>query len=182
MGFFSWKTADTDESIPAEGNRERKIFTVYVLCPDGTKIREDRYQGYGEFGGKDVYELFAQWNCPEKCIGDTKTDRILGIYLPSKHPEKIKYPIKIVRDPNLEYEQVGPSPACEFQGWFYEDTAMIEDKIISAIESSVFDDLWDRIKHEVKYEIEEYDSNLTEEKVDDCISTFVSKIEGSIYR
>lgn len=58
MGFYSWMYADTD-------NKKRlKIGQgAYVLCPDGTtKIKEYHYNGYGTFGGNDIYELVAEWN------------------------------------------------------------------------------------------------------------------------
>jgi hypothetical protein len=119
MGIFSWKTADTNESIPVVGNEEREVFTVYLLCPDGTKLKEDAYEGYGIFNGEDVYQLFAQWNCPELCEGNVKTDRDIGIDFEAKYPEKIKYPIKIVENPNLDYDEVQPSEECEYKGYFY---------------------------------------------------------------
>lgn len=34
----------------------------YVQCPDGTVIAEPCYEGYGKFGGKDIYELVVDWN------------------------------------------------------------------------------------------------------------------------
>jgi hypothetical protein len=50
MGFFSWKTADTDESIANVHTGNHK--TVFLLQPDGAEPIEDRaYDGYGRFGG-----------------------------------------------------------------------------------------------------------------------------------
>lgn len=60
MGFFSWLTCDTRETIwNAFTDRCRP---VYMLRPDGEDpIPEPAYEGYGEFGGVDAYEqLYLQ--------------------------------------------------------------------------------------------------------------------------
>lgn len=124
MGFFSWITSDTKRSI---SNRysNRDTFTVYLLCPDGSKIKEDDYEGYGEFGGNDAYALLARWNTPEKCCGEDEKDRIIGIYL---EPGEIKYPLKFVENPDLEYNEVEASPRCPDQGYFYFSIADLVDE------------------------------------------------------
>lgn len=64
MGFFSWVTSDTNESIP-NTHSCRKTFPVYVLIPTefgGGMIEEPSYEGYGDFGGRDIYDLVADWN------------------------------------------------------------------------------------------------------------------------
>ena len=35
-----------------------------VVCPDDTHIIEENYDGYGNFDGKDIYELVVDWNKP----------------------------------------------------------------------------------------------------------------------
>lgn len=60
MGQFSWITADTKKQILC--NQWHK---VYVLVPEtygGKSIMETCYDGYGHFGGYDIYELVAIWN------------------------------------------------------------------------------------------------------------------------
>jgi len=52
MGFFSWYTQDTGESI-ANNYSSRPTFTVFMVDDKGNKWREDDYEGYGVFGGKD---------------------------------------------------------------------------------------------------------------------------------
>lgn len=81
MGFFSWKTQDTNKSI-ASRHSSRKTTPVYLLDNKGNHWLESNYEGYGEFGGKDFYELLAEMN------GKTKDDlsegqelRNLGIRL-----------------------------------------------------------------------------------------------------
>ena len=109
MGLFSWKTQDTNESIPASGS-SRETFTVYMS--DGNNIwREDNYEGYGEFGGKDYYALLDEMNG-----GDG--DRGRGIDLAfDEEKSGVKFPSLSTngRFYNEEPEQ------CEYQGWFYGD-------------------------------------------------------------
>lgn len=58
MGCFSWMFCNTK-------NRRLKIGRPgYLLTPDGGYIKEESYDGYGNFGGKDVYALVAEWNRP----------------------------------------------------------------------------------------------------------------------
>lgn len=61
MGFFSFKTQDTDRSI-ANHYSIRKPFRVYMHDDKGNVYREDNYEGYGDFGGVDYYELVARMN------------------------------------------------------------------------------------------------------------------------
>lgn len=62
MGFFSWQTADTKESI---GNihSSKPSGVVYLFQPNGKpSIKGSAYSGYGEIGGVDVYEWLAETN------------------------------------------------------------------------------------------------------------------------
>ncbi len=58
MGFFSWKTMDTDKSI-SNAYSNRGTFRVQMVDDKGNVWTEDNYEGYGVFGGKDYYELHA---------------------------------------------------------------------------------------------------------------------------
>lgn len=61
MGQFSWLDCkDTRRQILDDVHED-----VYLLIPEefgGGHILEKCYEGYGEFGGKDVYDLVADWN------------------------------------------------------------------------------------------------------------------------
>ena len=57
MGSFSWYASDTKRAI-----RSSNPFPVYALRPDGEPLLETDYEGYGEFGGEDIYNLVADWN------------------------------------------------------------------------------------------------------------------------
>ncbi len=66
MGFFSWKTADTEESIANVHTGRAK--PVYLIQPNGEPpISEAAYAGYGMFGGVDAYSWLA-----DKNFGDPK--------------------------------------------------------------------------------------------------------------
>lgn len=119
MGFFSWKTSDTNKSI---SNRysNRGAFPIYVLKPNGTAIYEEYYEGYGVFGGEDIYALVARWNKPELCNGIDDDDRSVGIHIACNDSDNanLKYPIKIVEH-LTNYNSASPSNSCEYQGYFY---------------------------------------------------------------
>lgn len=57
MGSFSWYASDTKRAI-----RSHNCFSVYALQPEGEPLLEREYDGYGEFGGQDIYDLVADWN------------------------------------------------------------------------------------------------------------------------
>lgn len=114
MGVFSWNTSDTKESIPVTCNLEdRPVFTVYMLAPDGRVWTEYDYEGYGVFGGKDYYELMAE-------INHVEPDRSNGIELEYCGDKDIRRP-RLVRNPELKYEDVPDPTQCKFQGYFYYD-------------------------------------------------------------
>lgn len=120
MGFFSWKTSDTKESI---SNKHSVLgaLPVYLVTPDNEKIFEPDYDGYGVFGGHDVFALLAKWNVPEKCTGNEARDRYAGIDLILKTPELIKFPIKFSTNPERTYNDLAASEECPLQGYFYEE-------------------------------------------------------------
>ena len=121
MGFFSFKTSDTKRSI-ANSFSKRKTFEVHLITPDGRVFTEKDYEGYGEFGGKDYYELLAELN-------GLGSDRGLGITLafqgnPSgENTPNMVYP-KLVEfldadDVVGQYNRVPNPKSCKYQGYFY---------------------------------------------------------------
>ena len=62
MGIFSFITLDTNRSIslgssdPNDGIPNQ--FTVYMIAPDGRIFKENNYEGYGIFGGQDIFDLY----------------------------------------------------------------------------------------------------------------------------
>jgi hypothetical protein len=122
MGFFSWKTADTQESIP-NIHAGKPIRTVYLLQPGGKpSIAESSYGGYGYFGGIDAYAWLARMNSEEDWTDKPdKEIRDFGIRWWFHEREKIRYPLKFSFNPNAVYEALPASEECEYQGYFYPD-------------------------------------------------------------
>lgn len=58
-GQFSWMTHDTGEQI---GSERLNTIHVYMYDNEGNKWKETKYDGYGNFGGMDYYELVATMN------------------------------------------------------------------------------------------------------------------------
>jgi len=131
MGFFSWKTQDTDVSI-ANQYSTHSTFRVQMLDDKGNVWTEDDYEGYGVFMGKDYYELLAEMNGYASDIsyethGEQYTDqaREYGINLafkdsPNGDNTEVKFPNLVEMAEGWQYDPKGPEN-CEFQGFFYDD-------------------------------------------------------------
>ncbi len=141
MGFFSWKTMDTDKSI-SNNYSNRGSFKVEMLDDKGNVWTEDNYEGYGVFGGKDYYELLAEMNGSyvDKDFRDEMTDeqytdmmRSEGIAIAFKdngngdHTDGVKYPNLVEMADGWTYQSIGPE-SCESQGFFYDDEEDEEDE------------------------------------------------------
>ena len=134
MGFFSWRTMDTDKSI-SNNYSSRGAFKVDMLDDKGNVWTESNYEGYGVFGGKDFYELLAEMNgfVSQKGLsyelhGEAYTDeaRSYGISLAFKdngsgdHTFAVKYPNLVEKANGWTYNHYGPD-SCSDQGYFYSD-------------------------------------------------------------
>lgn len=58
-GQFSWMTQDTGAQI---GSQKENTIDVWMYDNKGNSWYEKGYDGYGEFGGMDYYELLARMN------------------------------------------------------------------------------------------------------------------------
>jgi hypothetical protein len=128
-------------------NRRRD---VYVLVPKefthiyGERICEHCYDGYGNFGGYDIYDLVVDWN--RRYLNQYRKDktfvcdwlqncgslkeafakmekREIGISIAcyDEDNERIHYPIKITHDATAVYEDCEPSKGDPNQGWYEPD-------------------------------------------------------------
>ena len=109
MGFFSWITQDTGESI-ANTYSNRPTFPVTMTDDKGNQWDEHDYEGYGVFGGKDYYELLDKMN-------GGYGDRNRGIDLafgdePFKAPSLSRCG---------DYYEGDKPERCPDQGFFYDD-------------------------------------------------------------
>ena len=110
MGVFSFLTTDTRESVPNIYQDERPTFTVYLKDNKGNVWKESAYEGYGVFGGKDIYELLAEMNGFEG-------GRDVGIDLFFRPIRGLIYP-NLLRDKNIDWED-RLLLDCPDQGHFY---------------------------------------------------------------
>jgi len=125
MGFFSYLTADTKESIPSSYS-VRQTFPVYVLSPHGENIYEPAYEGYGVFGGVDVFVHLLKTNFPDVVKGKSE-EEIRRLYFSDYYNVNWKYPLKISRE-DVDYFSIdGVSKDCPYQGYFYEDVEEYAD-------------------------------------------------------
>ena len=122
MGFFSWITQDTFRSISNTYSPIRPQ-TVYMIDNAGNQYCEDNYEGYGEFGGKDFYQLVAEMNMVDSAfhtrdVGinlEFNTDKVVG---DRKHPNVI-WPT-LVDNPASGWRNAQPA-SCPDQGFFYSE-------------------------------------------------------------
>ena len=137
MGNFSWLTSDTNKSIACTYS-SREAFTVYLIDNAGNVWREDDYEGYGVFGGKDYYALLAEMNIDHPSFTDefsnvdkNNVDQMrsigiamsyptdeLGHYTPNTKRE-IQFP-NLCEDPHRKWFNTEPDN-CPAQGIFYDD-------------------------------------------------------------
>ena len=122
MGLFSWNTCDTNRSISCEES-DRGTFKVHMITPDGRVFTEENYEGYGEFGGKDFYELLSELNgCGSEredgidlCfLNNGSGDNTPGVIYP-KFVEDLRGDVKSL------YNSLPNPTSCEFQGFFYQN-------------------------------------------------------------
>lgn len=121
MGFFSFKTSDTNESIinvHARGDSK----TIYMLQPNNQPhIVEFGYQGYGIFGGVDVFIWLIEQNAHligfdlKKLSDDNIRD--MGVELWHEQRNRIKFPLKFSFDPGAVYENLPAAKDCPYQGF-----------------------------------------------------------------
>lgn len=87
MGFFSWLTADTGESI-ANRYSVRLVRPVYLLQPYGkAPIEEPAYDGYGDFGEVNALDWLARANLTDDQLAEMTEGQIrtAGIALDVGH-------------------------------------------------------------------------------------------------
>ena len=63
-----------------------------VVCPDDTHIVEHYYNGYGDFGGHDIYDLVVDWNKNylTAIIKDLKEKNVIKVLLTPEMEEIAK--------------------------------------------------------------------------------------------
>lgn len=148
-GQFSWLTHDGQIQIGSDPTN--KVVT-YMFDDKGNKWEERDYEGYGEFGGMDYYELVATMNgYTEADLADKKLMksarvigkpelRQLGIALAfdklkPKNGKKVLFPA-LVTDPRYNWKRHDFTKEAESdpdQGWDTTDYSDEDDYFESAI-------------------------------------------------
>lgn len=129
MGFFSWKTCDTDRSI-ANNWSGRETFKVHMITPGGQVFTESKYDGYGVFEGMDFYELLGVLNglganryaAIDLVFKDNSSgDNTPGVIYPKlvEHLEK---------DVAKQWASLPNPESCESQGFFYGEDSEDEEE------------------------------------------------------
>ena len=96
-GQFSWMTQDTGEQI---GSEKENTIPVYMFDDKGKFYYEPNYQGYGEFGGMDYYELLDKMN-------GGRGDRARGIDLAfgnEKVASRVLFPALVTKPDMFDYK------------------------------------------------------------------------------
>ena len=117
MGQFSFKCAISKESISNIYKED-----IYLVTPlHEKKYLEKEYEGYGKFGGIDVYEWMGKTNFSEKELENLNSDEIRSLAINLHFLNVVpNFPIKIVKAKyynNEKYEDLAASEDCPNQGW-----------------------------------------------------------------
>lgn len=99
-GQFSWMTHDTGEQI---GSEPLNKIRVYMYDNEGNRWEERDYEGYGEFGGKDYYELVATMNGYD-ADRQKGMDLAFGKLKTKDKKRKVLYPA-LVTDPRYNWKR-----------------------------------------------------------------------------
>lgn len=179
-GQFSWMTQDTGEQIGSE--KENRI-TVFMYDNEGNQYKEDKYDGYGEFGGMDYYELLAKMNGYseedlEEVKGPFKEMRQLGIDLAfgklktKDKGRKVLFPA-LVTDPRYNWKKHDFTQEAESdpdQSWYvepeydedyYEAQKVEEAKSIAKIQKE-----WAKVTAMMKDTVDKWKAAEGQEKED----------------
>jgi hypothetical protein len=133
-GQFSWMTQDTGQQI---GSEEENTIPVYMFDNKGKYYYENRYDGYGDFGGKDYYELLDQMN-------GGSGDRSRGIDLAfskEKTGSEILFPALVTKPDKFNYRTHDFTKEAESdpnQSWYAPEE---EEDFIDQNDEEVFGDM-----------------------------------------
>jgi len=137
-GQFSWFTQDSGEQI---GSERENTIDVWMYDNQGNVWYEKNYEGYGEFGGMDYYELVATMNGYteedlEDYKGTFKELRGIGIdlafgKLKTKDKKKKTLFPALVADPRYNWKRHDFTKEAENdpnQSWYQEEEYDEEDE------------------------------------------------------
>jgi len=136
MGFFSFLTNDTEESISNKYSI-KPTFTIHMLDNKGNVWTEHNYEGYGVFGGKDIYQLIAEMN------NLNNRDAAIGSCFNEEISDTLIYPNIVRNISKWKKWKNKPLTNCEFQGYFYNINESDEEYQPGDEIDDAFDDTFD---------------------------------------
>ena len=155
-GQFSWFTQDTDQQIGSEP--ENTLPFVYMHDNKGNKWLEKNYDGYGEFGGKDYYELLDQMNGGD---GDRSRGIDLAFDKEAVAAGKILFPALTVSATLPSYHSFNEEPKNDpNQSWYTPEE----------------DDFYDQNDEEEYGYNDDEEEELDENKVKEAYNTYSFKV------
>jgi hypothetical protein len=173
-GQFSWMTQDTGNQI---GSERQNTITVYMFDNKGTKWKEASYDGYGEFGGKDYYELLAQMNGIENADRQDGIDIAFG---KKKVKGKVLFPA-LVEDPRFNWKRHDFTKEPENdpnQSWYQEEEYDdYNESVVSEGEVLVFDEIGTELES-LQKKIRELMKKATDKKWISTLGAASSALSG----
>jgi hypothetical protein len=171
-GQFSWMTQDTGQQI---GSQDENKIPVYMFDNKGKYYYENDYDGYGEFGGKDYYDLVAEMNGytaddAEKFGGTFGELRGIGIKLAfgelePKNGGPVLFPALVTKPDKFNYKSHNFAVEAETdpnQSWYEPE----EDE-----EDNSFD-----LDDDEEYGYNDDEEELDENKVEEAYNTYSFKV------
>jgi hypothetical protein len=171
-GQFSWMTQDTGQQI---GSQDENKIPVYMFDNKGKYYYENDYDGYGEFGGKDYYDLVAEMNGytaddAEKFGGTFGELRGIGIKLAfgelePKNGGPVLFPALVTKPDKFNYRTHNFAVEAETdpnQSWYEPE----EDE-----EDNSFD-----LDDDEEYGYNDDEEELDENKVEEAYNTYSFKV------
>ena len=117
MGFVSFKTMDTDESIM---NSHSEFPTwVKIITPFGVACESCTNDGYLRFDGKDYFELLAEINGYTNDSSNPEYLRVMGLELFYNFEDSTQYPKVVSMAYDGDYVDLPHKPQfCPNQGYW----------------------------------------------------------------
>lgn len=133
-GQFSWMTHDSNTQI---GSEKQNTIRVTMFDDKGNKWEEKKYDGYGEFGGMDYYELLAQMNGIENA---DRGDGIAIAFDKKKVKGKVLFPA-LIEDPKRfnfkKHDFTKEAESDPNQSWYQEEEEYDESVITEGAMSDI---------------------------------------------
>ena len=135
MGFSSWLTCDTKESIMKKYPNECK--KVYFYTPD--EVFSGFYDGYGRIDGIEVYTYMAIYNghgSLTELDDPDKAEKLrckgIGLYFDWEDGKiELDYVLKFSFDPDCDWSKHEGSKSCPRQGYWPDNDDDFDEMVLA---------------------------------------------------